>query len=219
VTAGEKAERRKLGRPLKDPGEGARPTMTFRVRRWIRDRLVEASEKSGYSISEEVERRLERSFQEMDILTRFFGREDTIVLVRAMAGAIDAIQYMTGRSWRDDPHTRQLIRQDIISILAGLERDSGASLVAEQVSEDDRINRIANAYELASPPKTWTFVMPVWQPTTLDREALALVRGTPLDTNQYTMELADLPFAAQLPKVKRDLSAAHKSATADRSIE
>lgn len=53
---------RKGGRPPKDPGEGRRPTVTFRCRPSLHRQLQEASAASGRSVSEEIERRLDASF-------------------------------------------------------------------------------------------------------------------------------------------------------------
>ncbi len=63
--AGEK----KRGRPAKYPGEGKRTTHTFRIREATRQKLIEAAEGSGRSVSEEIEWRVERSLDHDEILS------------------------------------------------------------------------------------------------------------------------------------------------------
>jgi DNA-binding CsgD family transcriptional regulator len=63
--AGEK----KRGRPAKYPGEGKRTTHTFRIREATRQKLIEAAEGSGRSVSEEIEWRVERSFDHDEIVS------------------------------------------------------------------------------------------------------------------------------------------------------
>ncbi len=48
------------------------PSRTFRVRGELDDKLIAAAEKSGRSVSEEIEYRLERSFRDDDIREQAF---------------------------------------------------------------------------------------------------------------------------------------------------
>lgn len=60
---------RKRGRPAKPAGERKAHNLTFRTRADFRERLERAASNSGRSVSEEVELRIERSF-EIDHLIR-----------------------------------------------------------------------------------------------------------------------------------------------------
>lgn len=59
---------KRRGRPPKDPADRKDGNLTFRTRGDMRRRLSEAAEKSGRSISEEVEKRLEESFSNENLL-------------------------------------------------------------------------------------------------------------------------------------------------------
>ena len=61
--------RNKGGRPPKDPSGSRSPTVTFRCRPALQSSLKTNAEKSGHSLSEEIERRLEQSFMTEDIAT------------------------------------------------------------------------------------------------------------------------------------------------------
>jgi DNA-binding NarL/FixJ family response regulator len=62
-------EGKKRGRPAKFPGEGKRTTHTFRIREATRQKLIEAAEGSGRSVSEEIEWRVERSFDHDEMVS------------------------------------------------------------------------------------------------------------------------------------------------------
>jgi hypothetical protein len=58
---------KRIGRPPKYPGEGKRPTLTFRVRGKLHEQLQAAAAASERSISEEIEARLEESFRREEL--------------------------------------------------------------------------------------------------------------------------------------------------------
>lgn len=65
-------QKRGRGRPPKPPGELKRAPFSARLRDSLRARLEEEAAKRGYSLSEEIEARLEASF--ISIESRFGGR-------------------------------------------------------------------------------------------------------------------------------------------------
>ena len=65
---GKKTNGPKMGRPPLPPGKRKRPSMGFRPTAEMRKQLEEASANSGLSLTQEVERRLERSFSDEDQL-------------------------------------------------------------------------------------------------------------------------------------------------------
>ena len=64
--------RRRPGRPAKHPPGERRLTLTFRVREPTHEKLKQAAASAGRSISEEIEHRVERSF-EHEYLDRLEG--------------------------------------------------------------------------------------------------------------------------------------------------
>ncbi len=57
----------KMGRPPRHAGERLSKNRTFRIRGELDAKLQEAASKTGRSVSEEIEYRLEQSFQKEDI--------------------------------------------------------------------------------------------------------------------------------------------------------
>ncbi|MGU3541037.1 hypothetical protein [Methylobacterium sp. A54F] len=59
---------KKGGRPRLYPGTEKRPTLTFRVRGDMHQRLQESAQAEGRSLSEEIEHRLHKSFYEKELI-------------------------------------------------------------------------------------------------------------------------------------------------------
>ena len=59
--------RNKGGRPSKDPAGGKRPTITFRCRSTLQEKLQAAAHGADRSVSEEIERRIEQSFRAKEV--------------------------------------------------------------------------------------------------------------------------------------------------------
>jgi hypothetical protein len=77
-------------------GEAAkRHIITMRVTPAMRERIQAAAEQNGRSVSQEIETRLEMSFQG----DRFFGGSATPRLLRAIGQALDALEGRTGQKW------------------------------------------------------------------------------------------------------------------------
>ena len=97
-----KTERQKLRQAYNEKHKGRPPrtdmrtTHTTRLRAPVREKLKAAAAVSGLSISEEIERRTEASFDVVDQLSVLLAN-----IVR-MAAAL------TGKSWAEDRYTREL---------------------------------------------------------------------------------------------------------------
>ena len=70
----------KIGRPPRHEGERLSKNRTFRIRGELDDRLQEAASKVGRSVSEEIEYRLEQSFQKEDIAKIIRATLDSYIL-------------------------------------------------------------------------------------------------------------------------------------------
>lgn len=77
-------EKRRGGRPLKDATDGRRPCVTFRWRPRMRDLIRAAAKANDHSVSEEIEKRLERSFANDEM--RSIIREELAAAVPEMTG-------------------------------------------------------------------------------------------------------------------------------------
>jgi hypothetical protein len=115
--------KRKPGRPAKYPKGEKRPTLTFRVRGGLHEQLQAAAARSGLSLSEEIERRVALTFDDVDALARMVG------------GLVRAGQALTGRTWREDPDTVDVILGLIIRQFAALRCDPEGALLAQDAHE------------------------------------------------------------------------------------
>jgi hypothetical protein len=92
---------RKRGRPALPPEEGKRFPLNTRTTKELKERIEAAASQSGRSVAQEVERRLEQSFdreelQAKTIETNFGGRQMSAML-RMMAAAADLIADQLGK--------------------------------------------------------------------------------------------------------------------------
>ncbi len=119
------AKARKRGRPALPPKEKKRPSMGFRPSPANRKQIEQAAAKSGLSMSQEIERRLERSFAEEANLEwaykQFIGDE---ALHRAIMTAS-----LFARSSQEDPwmpwHKNPALRKEEANVfLVELEREA-----------------------------------------------------------------------------------------------
>ena len=87
------SDKRKIGRPGRKPNEGERVGLSLRVTPETKRTLDAAAEKAGRSLSQEAEYRLERSFQNEQLLPQLLD----MAYGRQLAGLLIAL----GRSMRD----------------------------------------------------------------------------------------------------------------------
>ncbi|WP_244001571.1 hypothetical protein [Methylobacterium sp. J-088] len=104
----EAAPKAKKGRPA-----GKRGTFTFRVTADLRARLEADAAAVGRPVSEEIERRLERTYETEDLLLSYFGSGETVRLSQAIAHLCRAVEMNTGKRWTDDLETRSHVQTAI----------------------------------------------------------------------------------------------------------
>jgi hypothetical protein len=99
------AKKRKRGRPPLPPGKAKRSYFNTRLTGDLKVRLEEAAKKGGHSLSEEIERRLEKSVQEealaplLELLAKVM--QDTGIVASSYGGRMRNA-YSGG--WLDDPY-------------------------------------------------------------------------------------------------------------------
>lgn len=91
----------KRGRPA-----GKRGTFSFRVTASLRSKLEAAAEASARPVSEEIEHRLERSFEDVDLLLRHFGSSESLKLAQAVSMLGQHVETQTMRKWTEDPKAK-----------------------------------------------------------------------------------------------------------------
>ena len=100
----------KMGRPPLPPEKRKRPSMGFRPTAELRKQLEEAATASGLSLTQEIERRLERSFGEEENLrwafSKIIGDEVLFQAMVLISSTIHGTEIERGLPWRDDPQGR-----------------------------------------------------------------------------------------------------------------
>src|SRR5262244_1528635 len=97
----------KRGRPARGEFFEKRSNLSTRITSELRKRLDEAAQDSGRSLSQEIEMRLVRSFDEQDNLTvKNFGRQPyTYSIFRISAEIVKDVEAWTGGYWLKDRFT------------------------------------------------------------------------------------------------------------------
>ena len=95
--------KRKPGRPALPAGGGKRYALSMRTTKELRDKLDQAREASGRSLAQEVEARLEQSFQWEETEYRHFGDRGTYRLMALVAMTLGLVETVTGKHWSKDP--------------------------------------------------------------------------------------------------------------------
>lgn len=119
---------KRIGRPPKPPGEKkVGSNLTIRMRGDLRERLNAEAKKSELSVTEEVERRIERSFEVASLAAdlKQMIAEDTLDAIVSIAGSRENLSFLmqlghlmviseltTGKNWREDEETRVQIEHD-----------------------------------------------------------------------------------------------------------
>ena len=106
MTDGQGKVGKRVGRPAKNPALGKRINAMFRLNEATRDRLMAAAEQSGRSMSEEIERRIDRSFEDIDLMLAYFGKPETLKLAHAIAMLARTVEARTGLDWTKDAQTK-----------------------------------------------------------------------------------------------------------------
>ncbi len=95
-------------------GEGKRVPLMARTTIGLRQALEKAAGESGRSLAQEVELRLEKSFQTDQLLDAFIGEDlSSHNVMRAFAASFKFNQLASGKRWVDDYETLWCIKQSL----------------------------------------------------------------------------------------------------------
>lgn len=106
VSEEQKKSPKRVGRPPKNPALGRRINAMFRLNEATRDRLMAAADQSGRSMSEEIERRIDRSFENVDLMMSYFGKPETFKLAHAISMLVRTVESRSGKDWTQDAETK-----------------------------------------------------------------------------------------------------------------
>jgi hypothetical protein len=112
----------------------------MRTTKAVRDRLERAAQDAGRSLAQEVEHRLEASFEREDWQTQVLGGAETAALVRMIGSAIAVIERTRGERWWESSNARDDVKQAtavIIDLLSGIGRpaEDGATTATQKVAQ------------------------------------------------------------------------------------
>lgn len=162
MAKGNATPRKRRGRPPLPPKKGKRYPLSLRTTKELQELLHQASDRTGRSIAQEVEFRLEQSFRDDDkVLSLFelaYGRQNAGVLVLlgcALAYASAHRAYYKEPDWLNDHVGFDVVAGALNEILGKL-RPGGETKYQVDLKErpefiNERARRLAAAVE-------WTFI-------------------------------------------------------------
>lgn len=100
-------------------GERKRHPLNVRTTRKLREKIDQAAGISGRSLVQEVEQRLEQSFDRDVMVNILLGGDDNAKILELIAQAIQA-EDQSGRNWKDSQESAEAVRATINFIIAGL---------------------------------------------------------------------------------------------------
>jgi hypothetical protein len=128
-------------------GQGERVAVLSRTTREMRQRLEEAAAKSGRSLGQEVEYRLESTFQREDLFYEVIGREHAKFISATVTALRDAIEEMKADpdNCADYNEERQLC-----AVLVGLAQGISCTPASELLNDEfDNIWQVVTARAVA----------------------------------------------------------------------
>ncbi|TNC16408.1 hypothetical protein FF100_03950 [Methylobacterium terricola] len=136
----EKKVAKRTGRPPKNPELGKRINVMFRLNEARRDQLMRDAERNGRSMSEEIEYRLERSYTDVDAISRYFGRPETVELALTISSLSDRIEKETGKKWSEDSYTMKMFYSAITRIMhLYFEEHKGELLSKPEIGKNQKL--------------------------------------------------------------------------------
>jgi hypothetical protein len=120
------ARKKRPGRPIRHPGERLARSVTFRIRPRVDEKLRQIAAAEGRPLSEEIERRLDRSLHDDAMMRRFLGSDAASEILRLIRIAMTIAGGALGTDWIEDPHRAEQVRAAtnvIVAAFAGLPVD------------------------------------------------------------------------------------------------
>ena len=113
----QKKDRRGGSKP-QGPYHGKSRWLSTRITPGLRERLDRAAALSERSLSQEIERRLDRSFRDRDAVVDAFGGTHNYAVMRVLGSAIGAAETIKGTTWVEDLDLFREIEAMVLKILA-----------------------------------------------------------------------------------------------------
>ena len=124
-----KKTRTKGGRPRKYASDAKRPTMAFRIRGDMHEKLVASAASGGISVSEDIERRL--------IWSLGFAKDaNNEMIFRMVRDAFEISEAVTGKRWFQDNSTAHICYNSVMQALAILFVNDQSMPIDKTVGEE-----------------------------------------------------------------------------------
>jgi hypothetical protein len=94
---------------------GRRYPLNIRTTKEMREKLGAAARRSGRSLTQEMEFRLEQSFGEVEVIERLFGGPAAVAFLTTVGSAIRLAQLYARRRNLSEEETRRIVRQSTAS--------------------------------------------------------------------------------------------------------
>ena len=143
-----KPKTRKRGRPAQGPYSDKQKVISTRITGDLRKALDDESKRTGHSLSQIIESRLRRSFDQSQRVNENFGGPEKYNLFRLFVLAMDSVEATTGQCWHEDAYTHEQCKQAVLGVLKDL-RPKGR----------------------AEPPADWPWKAPGFEPKDLGKAA------------------------------------------------
>lgn len=113
-------QRKRRGRPPKGTPGGKTAAFSTRITPELRAKLQAASASNSLSLSEEIERRLWRTFhldEDYERMFAGFGGRQNYAVCRLFAELMTQLSEATGKRWTDDTWTFDQVKEGILRLL------------------------------------------------------------------------------------------------------
>jgi len=151
-----KATKSRSGRPRRDAREKIHKVRSFRVRPSLDRMLLDASKQSGRSVSEEIERHLDRSVDSAALLNMLLG-EHSADAVRLLGLITRAMQMPSFADWTTNEEPRALLKATVNLLIEAVARGEFTDEqfnAAPRETEAESNARLA-AFVLFNPREQW----------------------------------------------------------------
>ena len=127
--------------------EGKRASLSLRTTEQLRAALEREASKSGRSLAQEIETRLEDSLREDDVMRALFGDgTHTQILARVVATAVRQVEHITEQRWVDDYetlwHARAAVRDVLEDMFGSIHSDTAPVVEGRSENEQARMSRL-----------------------------------------------------------------------------
>jgi hypothetical protein len=187
----------RLGRPALKPGSPKRSSFNTRLRAETKEELEAQAVKSGRSLSEEIEFRLEQSLRDENTLVESLGGKDTYEVLKLFGAVAAVIQTKTGKpttDWKTGAAISRAWKQQILNWVPGLP----AEWIAELHALPDNIpdapvppERYAGGFKPGGPqsPEEWAAYHASWDAFNAENDIyLKAIKACRAAMNEKTAE-------------------------------